>query len=130
MPTRRRSPRTLRAVLSALAAACALAALAGPAGAATIESGTSVHSDVSPPLRTLQPRHGQGGGTAHPARRFGKTLDELRMAPGDPVRQLADAPAAAPIPGSQWEGQGNTSGVMPPDTNGDVGPRNYVQWVN
>ena len=29
-----------------------------------------------------------------------------------------------------FDGIGNLSGVLPPDTNGDVGPSHYVQWVN
>ena len=29
-----------------------------------------------------------------------------------------------------FEGVGNNDGVLPPDTNGDVGPNHYIQWVN
>jgi N-acetylneuraminic acid mutarotase len=29
-----------------------------------------------------------------------------------------------------FEGVGNVNGVLPPDTNGDVGPNHYMQWVN
>ncbi len=29
-----------------------------------------------------------------------------------------------------FEGLGNVNGVLPPDTNGDVGPDHYVEWVN
>lgn len=29
-----------------------------------------------------------------------------------------------------FEGVNNVDGVLPPDTNGDVGPNHYVQWVN
>jgi hypothetical protein len=29
-----------------------------------------------------------------------------------------------------FDGISNLDGVYPPDTNGDVGPNNYVQWVN
>lgn len=29
-----------------------------------------------------------------------------------------------------FEGIGNNDGVLPPDTNGDVGPNHYIQWVN
>jgi hypothetical protein len=42
---------------------------------------------------------------------------------GGPTRN-AIAPAAS------FEGVGNISGVLPPDTVGDVGPSHYVQWVN
>ena len=35
---------------------------------------------------------------------------------------------AAPI--QNFEGVNNVNGVLPPDTNGDVGPNHYMQWVN
>ena len=35
-----------------------------------------------------------------------------------------------PAPSVQWEGINNINVVIPPDTNGDVGPNHYVQWVN
>jgi hypothetical protein len=35
-----------------------------------------------------------------------------------------------PSPIQNWEGINNVSGVLPPDTQGDVGPNHYVQWVN
>ncbi len=40
------------------------------------------------------------------------------------------ATGSMPAPTIQWEGLNNTSNVVPPDTNGDVGPNHYVQWVN
>jgi hypothetical protein len=35
-----------------------------------------------------------------------------------------------PSTSTNFEGVNNIDGVLPPDTNGDVGPNNYVQWVN
>jgi len=35
-----------------------------------------------------------------------------------------------PSTSKNFEGINNIDGVLPPDTNGDVGPNNYVQWVN
>jgi len=35
-----------------------------------------------------------------------------------------------PNTSTNFEGVGNLDGVLPPDTNGDIGPHNYVQWVN
>jgi len=35
-----------------------------------------------------------------------------------------------PTPIENWEGMNNFNGVLPPDTNGDVGPNHYVQMVN
>jgi hypothetical protein len=40
------------------------------------------------------------------------------------------ATGSMPAPIIQWDGLNNTSAVVPPDTNGDVGPNHYVQWVN
>jgi N-acetylneuraminic acid mutarotase len=35
-----------------------------------------------------------------------------------------------PTPQQNFEGVGNLNGVLPPDTQGDVGPNNYVQMIN
>src|SRR4029079_10364707 len=35
-----------------------------------------------------------------------------------------------PQPSQNFEGIANVDAVLPPDTNGDVGPNHYVQWVN
>lgn len=37
---------------------------------------------------------------------------------------------AMPAPIVNFDGVNNRNGVHPPDTNGDVGPNHYVQWVN
>ncbi|HTJ45697.1 MAG TPA: carboxypeptidase regulatory-like domain-containing protein [Kofleriaceae bacterium] len=47
----------------------------------------------------------------------------------DPVRQKK-AINAAPSPTISFDGTGNVDFVAPPDTNGDVGPNHYVEWVN
>jgi Carboxypeptidase regulatory-like domain len=47
----------------------------------------------------------------------------------DPVAQK-HAASFAPSPTLSFEGTGAIDGVTPPDTNGDVGPNHYVQWVN
>src|SRR5439155_8588963 len=56
----------------------------------------------------------------------------------DTVVQDAFGPLAMPAPLLTFEGYdqqdnfnlNNGLGVLPPDTNGDVGPNHYVQWVN
>jgi hypothetical protein len=48
----------------------------------------------------------------------------------DPVLQTTAPTAAMPSPTSSFEGVGNFDGYVPPDTNGDVGPSNYVEIVN
>ena len=47
----------------------------------------------------------------------------------DPVAQTGGR-ALAPAPTTSFDGTSNIDGVAPPDPNGDVGPNNYVQWVN
>jgi Fibronectin type III domain len=48
----------------------------------------------------------------------------------DAALQTATPSVNAIAPSVSFGGIGNLSGVLPPDTNGDVGPNHYVQWVN
>jgi hypothetical protein len=48
----------------------------------------------------------------------------------DPMIQTSTPSLNAITPLTSFGGVGNLSGVLPPDTNGDVGPSHYVQWVN
>ncbi|HEV8397109.1 MAG TPA: fibronectin type III domain-containing protein [Vicinamibacterales bacterium] len=48
----------------------------------------------------------------------------------DPVLQESLGGLAMPSTSVNFEGVSNVSGVLPPDTNGAVGPNHYVQWVN
>ncbi|MBN1639137.1 MAG: hypothetical protein JW866_09225, partial [Ignavibacteriales bacterium] len=48
----------------------------------------------------------------------------------DPVLQVYMGLNAAAAPIHNWEGIANINGVLPPDTDGDVGPNHYVQMVN
>jgi len=48
----------------------------------------------------------------------------------DPKIQTTAPTVGAITPLTNFAGIGNLSGVLPPDTNGDVGPSHYVQWVN
>ncbi|HLC02874.1 MAG TPA: Ig-like domain-containing protein [Anaerolineales bacterium] len=48
----------------------------------------------------------------------------------DPALQSSAPEASAPATGADFEGINNVNGVLPPDTNGDVGPNHYVQVVN
>ncbi len=96
-----------------------------------------VATAVTAPLRTLQPETcvaeppethrvipnravtkdmKPGGRTGVPSR------DSL-------LRQVAPA---APMPGPllNMDGIPNMDGVVPPDTEGDIGPNHYVQWIN
>ena len=48
----------------------------------------------------------------------------------DPVVQSVPELPAIPGPSNSVEGISNVNGVLPPDTNGDVGPNHFVQMVN
>jgi hypothetical protein len=48
----------------------------------------------------------------------------------DPKLQTSGPALGAITPLASFDGIGNSAGVLPPDTNGDVGPSHYVQWVN
>jgi hypothetical protein len=55
---------------------------------------------------------------------------------GDPVVQSRAGVSNMPLPLQNFEGIGNRNGVLPPDTEGDIGydpatgKKYYVQWVN
>ena len=83
-------------------------------------------SKPDPDLNELRPlpRRGGGGPKIVPPGQF-----------KDPVLQESVNQGLAPalnIPSTlqNFEGINNVNGVLPPDTNGDVGPNHYVQWVN
>jgi hypothetical protein len=65
----------------------------------------------------------------HPKANLGTA--EGRLPQGiDPVLQSVPGPNVTPPPLVSFEGVNNVNGVLPPDTNGDVGPNHYVQMVN
>jgi hypothetical protein len=48
----------------------------------------------------------------------------------DPVAQRFDGAVKSRGPGVNINGVGNVNGVLPPDTDGDVGPDHYFQMIN
>ena len=91
--------------------------------------------DVSAPLRDMaipaQPSAGPIREMPEPGE---PPLGEIPPKRPDPVAQRSFSPGSTPlnIPslGLNFAGVGNIDSVYPPDTNGDVGPNHYVQWVN
>jgi subtilase family serine protease len=84
--------------------------------------------DQSPALRDLVPMLPRAERDTHaplPIRQAAK-----RPHLPDPAIQTTLAATAVPAPFLNFEGVGNVDAVLPPDTNGDVGPNHYVQWVN
>jgi hypothetical protein len=87
--------------------------------------------DRSPALRTLKavppaPKQEPDEREPRPWRRAGRGHPLV----SDPVAQTTPVPQLIPQPSTSFEGIGNVNSVLPPDTNGDVGPNHYVQWVN
>jgi len=84
------------------------------------------HWDKSRPLREIPGRAPQGA-AIHEAPRFRQAVGPKSV---DPVVQSSPAPSLIAPPSISFEGVSNLNGVLPPDTNGAIGPNHYVQWVN
>ena len=92
----------------------------------------AVRHDVSPALRDIPAdlrEEPDGDRAAHAPLRVPKGRGT--MAPrGDGALQEAPMPSLLAAPSVNFDGVNNRNGVLPPDTNGDIGPNHYVQWVN
>ena len=88
---------------------------------------------LSRPLRSIKP--------AAPVWHGNKPLNEFEQGyplrfphgtsrPGDGALQTSPGTGQMPAPIQNFDGVNNINGVMPPDTEGEVGPNHYVQWVN
>ena len=95
----------------------------------------ATRSDTTAPLRALPPIPprpevlGQIFET-RPAKLLPHREGSAGPSGPDPVLQSAAPEAYAPALEGSFEGINNVNGVLPPDTNGDVGPNHYVQIVN
>src|SRR5579859_2409357 len=106
-----------------------------PQGSVTVNP--AVKHDVSPPLRTIEPVH-----TSEEGHDINTTLPRLPQgAPNGIPDNTQNTPASplTPSPSNSFDGIGNgftgpqgtfTVNSAPPDTNGAVGPQDYVQIVN
>jgi len=84
------------------------------------------HWDRSSALRDM-PRRPPLGGDIHEAPRFRHATGPKSV---DPIVQSTPAPPLLSGPALSFEGISNLNGVLPPDTEGAIGPNHYVQWVN
>ncbi len=90
--------------------------------------------DLSRPLTELAARSQEEEAETPPpsAFRLPKALQSEQhseQTPGIP-RQSGGLSNSMPTPFLNFPGLANVHGVTPPDTQGDVGPNHYVQWVN
>lgn len=123
------------ALVWALVAAPAYAAPAAPAGSQP-EVIRAVRSDVSPPLREMllsAPPRVEGPLAEIPNILLKPTpLDSYKPTWVGPLSGVQDRPLGgppAPAPLQSFNGL-SLNGSLPPDTNGDVSPTQFVQWVN
>jgi hypothetical protein len=134
-------------IVTALSFAAIVAALASLTGSPTAaqgrrtETGHAVKHDVSAPLSALAQRAPASGGVDKevpvkvPPRLPGRA--KPAGAGADPLRQAAPGGGATPPPLLSFQGISDDDNariagfrVVPPDTQGDVGRNEYVQWVN
>jgi hypothetical protein len=129
--------------IGVLALVCAVAILmpatgqARPAdaqapGTYKLYTAPAVRHDASPPLRDLHAPPAQHTLSPQQRRQVGRpAAAHSRVAA--PILPGAASSPAMPTPSINFEGMSvgdNPFPLEPPDTEGDVGPNNYVQWVN
>jgi hypothetical protein len=110
----------------------------GSAGARPAEVSPDIRSasrwDTSPPLRDLalnQPEMlSPDQALEIPLHSLPKTRLEGAVPDIDSVVQNSFLGVSAPPTIANFEGLNNVNNVLPPDTNGDIGPNHYVQIVN
>jgi hypothetical protein len=85
--------------------------------------------DTSAPLRNISSFAPQAGALRQIPRQV-LPKGEVGTPDKDPVVQSGGPGAEIPSASLTFEGIGNVNGVLPPDTEGDVGPDHYVQMVN
>ena len=83
--------------------------------------------DVSPALRRIPVLSPKAGARREETPRFRHLVGPRSI---DPVVQSSPLTPLIASPAFSVEGVDNVNSVLPPDTNGDVGPNDYVQWVN
>jgi hypothetical protein len=101
--------------------------------------GHDIKHDSSPPLFLVSPKRDADvvSSTHEPlplpkARRAGAVHGVGPVVDADADTTGGYEALSSVMPGTivSFDGVNNRNGVAPPDTNGDVGPNHYVQWVN
>ncbi len=108
-----------------------------PVTSEQIEVVDSLQNDLSQPLSSIAPLPPEEEAVdadqnelhVMPGRGASLRSNILPEADGA-LQSSAPVGALAPAPIVNFDGLTNLSGVLPPDTNGDVGPNHYMQWVN
>lgn len=125
--------RVISTFLFTMLAWAGLPASAWAAQPATAIVSSSGKHDLSPALRSLTPVMPVAGSSIREIPRFPlpKPAGAKIAAPAT-AAELAGAALVGdmPAPIQNFDGVNNVNGVLPSDTNGDVGPNHYVQIVN
>ncbi len=97
---------------------------------------TGIKNDVSAPLSSIIPIEAEKNAQDADMNKIftlpgrGTTMNLNAPVEMDAAVQAAPISPNAPVTIANFDGVSNISGVLPPDTNGDVGPNHYMQWVN
>ncbi|HEX7174309.1 MAG TPA: hypothetical protein VF240_03385 [Pyrinomonadaceae bacterium] len=125
----------MKKVLTSLFTLCAVLLLPtlvfGQGRIDKLPAAKAVKHDTSRPLREITPVKGGASRTDFEPKRPAEPGGEFN----DPVVQSSAVPLVAITAGLNFEGVGEglpgyNANVAPPDTTGDVGATQYVQWVN
>ncbi len=101
--------------------------------APTAVARSSGKHDLSPALRDVKPVAAVAGAESREIPRFALPRSSTTKIPAPAsAAELAGASIVGgmPTPTQNFDGVSNVNGVLPADTNGDVGPNHYVQMVN
>lgn len=88
--------------------------------------------DVSPVLKNLAPEPDRPGEIKDIPKFVRQIAGKASEGVADEsiVQSSAGGPITMPAPELNFEGVNNVNSVYPPDTQGDIGPNHYIQWVN
>ncbi len=86
--------------------------------------------DSSEPLRNIRPIPPRGGELRERPRKMLPNREGSVPKGTDTAVQAPASSPSVPMGLANFEGINNVDGVLPPDTNGDIGPNHYVQIVN
>ncbi|HEY7149894.1 MAG TPA: hypothetical protein VH420_10665, partial [Gaiellaceae bacterium] len=92
----------------------------------------TVRGTLTPAIRDMHPKAGHWNTMfkklGERARGEGSSIPNKHQ--GSALLQRSAPKGLMPSPIANFEGVNNVDGVLPPDTEGDIGPNHYMQWVN
>jgi len=122
-----------------LLAVAVLPALAGQGGSFQPQVLYPTKFDVSPPLRSITAPPVKPGEVLKPREIVNREIPKVKLGGGGKYDHVQKAPGIMSTPDPLLSFQGLDSDdnqavlgfrVMPPDTEGDVGPNHYFEWIN